>query len=91
MANIKSQIKRNKTNAKRAERNKAVRTALKTATKKARTAAAEGDTEAAETLGREASRALDQAASKGILHPRTVSRRKSRLAKAANRAAAAAE
>jgi small subunit ribosomal protein S20 len=84
MANIKSQIKRNRQNAKRQERNKAVRTALKTSTKKVRTAVSAGDAEAASELQREAARALDKAAAKGIVHPRTAARRKSRLAKAAD-------
>jgi len=91
MANIKSQIKRNKTNAKRAERNKAVRTSLKTSTKKARLAIAEGDAEAAQARTRETARALDKAASRGIVHKRTAARRKSRLAKAANAVGALAE
>ena len=88
MANIKSQIKRNKTNERRAVANKAVRTALKTSTKKVRTAVAEGDAEAALERSREAARALDKAASRGVIHKRTAARRKSRLAKAANTAAA---
>jgi small subunit ribosomal protein S20 len=88
MANIKSQIKRNKTNERRAVANKAVRTALKTSTKKVRTAVAEGDAEAALARSREAARALDKAASRGVIHKRTAARRKSRLAKAANSAAA---
>ena len=88
MANIKSQIKRNRQNAKRQERNKAVRTALKTSTKKVRVAAGAGDGEVAER-GREAARALDKAAGKGIVHKRTAARRKSRLARAVNAAAAA--
>jgi small subunit ribosomal protein S20 len=91
MANIKSQIKRNRSNAKRAERNKAVRTSLKTSTKKARVAIAGGDAEAAQTLARETARALDKATSKGIVHKRTAARRKSRLAKAANAVGASAE
>ena len=91
MANIKSQIKRNKTNAKRTERNKAVRTALKTATKKVRAAATDGDAETATSRAREAARALDKAASKGAIHKRTAARRKSRLARAANAASASAE
>jgi small subunit ribosomal protein S20 len=82
MANLKSQIKRNRQNAKRAERNKAVRTALKTSTKKVRTGAGGGDAEEATARQREAARALDKAASKGIVHNRTAARRKSRLAKA---------
>ena len=84
MANIKSQIKRNKQNRVRAERNKAARTALKTATKKVHAAVAEGDAEAASAQSREAARALDKAASKGIVHKRTAARRKSRLARSAN-------
>ena len=91
MANIKSQIKRNRQNEKAAERNKAVRTSLKTATKKVHAAAAERDAEAATARQREAARAFDKAASKGVLHKRTAARHKSRLAKAANRATASAE
>jgi small subunit ribosomal protein S20 len=84
MANIKSQIKRNKQNEVRRERNKAVRSSLKTATKKAQLAIDDGDAEAAQLHAREASRSLDKAASKGVVHKRTAARRKSRLAKAAN-------
>ncbi len=84
MANIKSQIKRNKQNEKRGERNKTVRTALKTSTKKVRLAITSGDAEAATTQQREAARALDKAVAKGIVHKRTAARRKSRLAKAAS-------
>ena len=83
MANIKSQIKRNKQNEVRRERNKAVRTALKTSQKKVQAAIAEGDAEAAAAQAREASKALDKAASKGVVHKRTAARRKSRLARAA--------
>jgi small subunit ribosomal protein S20 len=88
MANIKSQIKRNKQNEKRRQRNKAVRTSLKSASKKVTVAVAEGDADAAQARAREAGRALDKAASKGIVHKRTAARHKSRLAKAANRATA---
>ena len=88
MANIRSQIKRNKTNDRRAEKNKAVRTALKTSTKKVRTAVADGDAETALERAREAARALDKAASKGVIHKRTAARRKSRLTRAANATAA---
>ena len=84
MANIKSQIKRNKQNEKAAERNKAVRTALKTSTKKIRTAVDAGDAEEAMARQRENARALDKAVAKGIVHKRTAARRKSRLARAAN-------
>ena len=83
MANIKSQIKRNRQNERARERNKGVRTALKTASKKVRSASSDE----AQALVREASRALDKAATKGVVHKRTAARRKSRLAKAANRAA----
>ena len=82
MANIKSQIKRNKQNEKHAERNKAVRTALKTSTKKVRTAVDAGDAEEAQARQRETARSLDKAVAKGIVHKRTAARRKSRLAKA---------
>jgi small subunit ribosomal protein S20 len=84
MANIKSQIKRNRQNEKHAERNKTVRTALKTSTKKVRTAVGAGDAEAATAQQREAARALDKAVAKGIVHKRTAARRKSRMAKAAS-------
>ncbi len=88
MANIKSQIKRNRQNEKRNARNKAVRSSLKTATKKVDAAVTGGDADSATALAREASRAYDKAASKGILHKRTAARHKSRLAKTADRAAA---
>jgi len=90
MANIKSQIKRNRQNEKAHERNKAVRTSLKTSTKKVHLAAASGDAEAATARALEAARAYDKAASKGMVHKRTAARHKSRLAKAANRTAASA-
>jgi small subunit ribosomal protein S20 len=84
VANIKSQIKRNRQNAKAHERNKAVRSSLKTASKKVRVAVAEGDADAATARAQEAAKAFDEAASKGIVHKRTAARHKSRLAKAAN-------
>jgi small subunit ribosomal protein S20 len=86
VANIKSQIKRNRQNQAREQRNKAVRTALKTEAKKVRTAAATGDADAVQQEFVRASRALDRAVSKGILHKSTAARRKSRLARAANAA-----
>jgi small subunit ribosomal protein S20 len=89
VANIKSQIKRNRQNEKAHERNKAVRSALKTATKKVSTAVAEGDGAAATQRALEASRAFDKAASKRIVHRRTAARHKSRITKAANMAASA--
>ena len=78
MANIESQKKRNRQNERAHERNKSTRSALKTAEKKARSAAG---TDGSEQPVREASRALDKASSKGVLHKRTAARRKSRLAK----------
>ena len=89
MANIRSQIKRNRQAIKRRLRNRSVRSALKTARKKVRLALGEGDLETALLRAREAARAYDKAASKGIIHKRAAARHKSRLARAANRAAAA--
>jgi len=89
MANINSQKKRNRQNEKRHERNKAVRSSLKTSQKKVHAAIAEGDFDAAAQDAREASRALDKAASKRVVHKRTAARRKSRLAREVNRAGAA--
>jgi small subunit ribosomal protein S20 len=87
MANIKSQIKRNRQNEKRHERNKAAKSALKTSTKKVQSAVAEADADTAQQRFREVARSLDKAASKGTLHKRTAARRKSRLAKTVNAAA----
>ena len=81
MANIKLQIKRNRQNERRRVRNKSVRTALKTAAKKVRTAADGGELESAQDTARAASRSLDKAASGGVIHKRTAARRKSRLAR----------
>jgi small subunit ribosomal protein S20 len=81
VANIKSQIKRNRTNEKARLRNKAVKSALKTAVKKVRTAIDAGDTAAAATLLADASRSLDKAASKGVIHKNQAANRKSALAK----------
>ena len=89
MANIKSQIKRNKQNETRRERNKAVKSALKTSEKKVQAAIADGDADAVVSRQREAARALDKAASKGVLHKRTVARKKSRLAKQVSATSAA--
>ncbi|AEN09879.1 MULTISPECIES: 30S ribosomal protein S20 [Streptomyces] len=80
MANIKSQIKRNKTNEKARLRNKAVKSSLKTAIRKAREAAAAGDVEKATVAARDASRALDKAVSKGVIHKNSAANKKSALA-----------
>ncbi len=83
MANIKSQKKRILTNAKRAERNKAVKSELKTRAKNAVSTA--GTEEGAEAL-RLAVKRLDMAAAKGVIHKNQADRRKSRLMKKINAA-----
>ncbi|WP_205470910.1 30S ribosomal protein S20 [Nocardioides sp. SYSU D00038] len=83
MANIKSQIKRNKQNEKRHERNKAVKTGLKTAVRKFREAAEAGDKDTAVAAARDAARKLDKAASKGVIHKNQAANRKSAIAKKA--------
>jgi len=88
VANIKSQIKRNRQNEVRRVRNKSVRSALKTTTKKVAASVEAGDREAAEQGLGQALRQLDKAASKGSLHKRAAARRKSRLTRSVNAAAA---
>ena len=83
MANIKSQIKRIRTNEKARQRNVAVKSALKTAVRRVRTAAESGDAAAAATALATASKALDKAASKGIIHKNQAANRKSGMAKRA--------
>ncbi|HEX5565506.1 MAG TPA: 30S ribosomal protein S20 [Streptomyces sp.] len=80
MANIKSQIKRNKTNEKARLRNKAVKSELKTAIRRTREAVAAGDVEKAVEAVRVASRKLDKAASKGVIHKNQAANKKSALA-----------
>ena len=89
MANIKSQIKRNKQNLVRHERNKAVRSELKSRTKSA-IAAAEAGADDADTRLRLAIKRLDAAASKGVIHKNQAARRKSRLMAQVNRVTAEA-
>ncbi|MGE0879988.1 MAG: 30S ribosomal protein S20 [Acidimicrobiia bacterium] len=86
MANIKSQKKRILTNAKRAERNKAAKSELKTRVKTATKAVAAGDDNATDAL-RMAQKRLAMAGEKGIIHKNQASRRISRLMKRANKAA----
>ncbi len=81
MANIKSQIKRIKTNEKARLRNKSVKSSLKTVIRKLNEASVSGNTETATTLLREASRQLDKAASKGVIHKNQAANRKSSMAK----------
>ena len=83
MANIKSQIKRNKTNQKANERNRAVKSELKTVIRQAREAISAGDKDTAQTAVKTAARKLDKAVSKGVLHQNQAANRKSALAKKA--------
>jgi small subunit ribosomal protein S20 len=80
VANIKSQIKRNRQNEKARLRNKSVKSSLKTAIRKFNEAVATGDAESADALLRAASRKLDKAASKGVIHKNQAANRKSAIA-----------
>ncbi|MEU4400786.1 MULTISPECIES: 30S ribosomal protein S20 [Micromonospora] len=81
MANIKSQIKRNRQNEKARLRNKSVKSSLKTAVRKFNEAAEAGDVEKATALMQDASRKLDKAVSKGVIHANQAANRKSAIAK----------
>ena len=83
MANIKSQIKRIRTNEKRRLRNQAVKSELKTLVRRTREAVEAGDQEKAVAALRVASRKLDVAVSKGVIHKNQAANRKSKLAGAA--------
>ena len=83
MANIKSQIKRNKQNEKARQRNKAVKSSLKTAVRGFREAADTGDVDKADAALRTAYVKLDKAASKGVIHKNQAANRKSALARRA--------
>ncbi|NHC12627.1 MULTISPECIES: 30S ribosomal protein S20 [Motilibacter] len=80
MANIKSQIKRNRQNEAARLRNKAVKSSLKTAIRKFREAADAGNSAEAITLAQVATRQLDKAASKGVIHKNQAANRKSAIA-----------
>jgi small subunit ribosomal protein S20 len=84
LANIKSQIKRNRQNEAARMRNKSVRSALKTHARRVRESLAAGDRDAAESAYQRAARAYDKAASKGVIHRNNAANHKSRLAKAVN-------
>ena len=84
MANIKSQIKRIKTNEKARLRNKAVKSELRTNVRRVREAVAAGDKEAAASALVIASKKLDKAVSKGVIHENQAANRKSALSKAVN-------
>ncbi len=89
MANIKSQIKRIKTNEKARLRNKSVKSALKTSIRKFRAAPHARDVATATTAQTAASRQLDKAASKGVIHANQAANRKSAMAKRAAQLASA--
>lgn len=91
MANTKSAEKRNRQAQKRRARNVNVRTTVKDAVKNMRDTLTTKDTAKTGDALKAATRTLDKAASKGVIHKRAASRRISRLAKAANRAKAAAK
>ena len=81
MANIKSQIKRIRTNEAARMRNKAVKSSLKTSIRKFREAADAGQTDEAQSLMKSASRELDKAVSKGVIHANQAANKKSAMAK----------
>ena len=83
MANIKSQLKRIKTNAKRTDRNKAVKSELRTWIRKFRSAAEAGDADEARAALRSASAKLDKAVAKGVIHQNQAANKKSAMAKKA--------
>jgi small subunit ribosomal protein S20 len=84
VANIKSQLKRIKTNEKARLRNKSVKSSLKTAVRRFREAADAGDREQAVIALHHASRQLDKAASKGVIHANQAANKKSAMAQRAN-------
>ncbi|CAN5718925.1 30S ribosomal protein S20 [soil metagenome] len=84
MANIKSQIKRNRQNEASRQRNKAGRSFLKTRVKRFEEALGSGDEQAAQEAYRSAARELDKAAGKGIIHRNKAATKKSRLARRLN-------
>jgi small subunit ribosomal protein S20 len=81
VANIKSQVKRIKTNEKARLRNKAVKSSLKTSVRRVREAADSGNAEQAQVALKDAGRQLDKAVSKGVIHKNQAANRKSALAK----------
>ncbi len=87
MANIKSQIKRIRTNEKARQRNKAVKSELKTYVRKVREAIEAGDRETATAALEKAGRKLDKAVSKGVIHRNQAANRKSKLARQVNKLA----
>ena len=84
MPNIKSQVKRVKTNEKARQRNKAVKSALRTHVRNFRRAAEAGDAEKATQYAKLANRQLDKAVSKGVIHKNQAKNRKSSISKKLN-------
>ena len=84
MANIKSQMKRVKTNEKRRQRNKSVKSAVRTAIRRFREAVEAGDQEQVVERQRSASKALDKAASKGVIHQNQAANKKASMARRVN-------
>jgi small subunit ribosomal protein S20 len=85
VANIKSQVKRNRTNERARLRNQSVKSAVRTAIRAFREAAEAGDKEKAGELLVTTSRKLDKAASKGVIHKNQAANKKSALAQALNK------
>lgn len=83
MANIKSQLKRIKTNQKATERNKAIKSEFKTAVRRFREAADAGKVEEANEALKHASKKLDKAVSKGVIHENQAANKKSAMARRA--------
>jgi small subunit ribosomal protein S20 len=83
VANIKSQIKRIKTNQKAQERNRAVKSEVRTAVRSAREAIAAGDKDKAQDAVKNANRRLDKAAAKGVIHKNQAANKKSAISKQA--------
>ncbi len=90
MPNSRSAAKRLRQNAVRKERNKSIKSAMKTQIKSVMTAISEGDLEKADTEFRAAAKRLDRAGAKGIIHRNTASRKKSRISAAIRKAKATA-
>jgi small subunit ribosomal protein S20 len=84
VANIKSQMKRVKTNEKRRQRNKSVKSALRTSIRRFREALEAGDNDKIVERQRSASRALDKAASKGVIHQNQAANKKAAMARKVN-------
>ncbi|MCF8572341.1 30S ribosomal protein S20 [Gordonia sp. HY002] len=85
MANIKSQIKRNKTNEARRQRNQSIKSALRTSIRTFRETVATGDKDKSSEMLLDTSKQLDKAASKGVIHKNQAANKKSAMALAVNK------